>query len=70
MVAGPAPARAGTASSTRAVCRSRVSRGSQTAKDEPGFLTGAAGAAHALTDHGDLPARDVPARWNSLLLLS
>jgi len=42
----------------------------QTPKDQPGFLTGAAGVALALADHGGLPARDVPARWDALLLLS
>ena len=42
----------------------------QTSKDQPGFLTGAAGVALALADHGGLPARDVPARWDALLLLS
>jgi hypothetical protein len=40
------------------------------AKDEPGFLVGAAGVALALADHGGLPARQVPARWDALLLLS
>lgn len=44
--------------------------GNQIAKDEPGFLVGAAGVALALADHGDLPTRDVPARWDALLLLS
>ncbi|MGH4017186.1 MAG: lanthionine synthetase LanC family protein [Pseudonocardiaceae bacterium] len=44
--------------------------GNRTVKDEPGFLVGAAGVALALADHGDLPTRDVPARWDSLLLLS
>ncbi|HUY47102.1 MAG TPA: lanthionine synthetase C family protein [Streptosporangiaceae bacterium] len=38
--------------------------------DEPGFLTGAAGVALVLADHGELPAPAVPARWDSLLLLS
>jgi lantibiotic biosynthesis protein len=42
----------------------------QAIKDEPGFLVGAAGTALALADHGDLPAREVPARWDALLLLS
>lgn len=42
----------------------------QNAKDQPGFLVGAAGVALALADHGHLPARDVPARWDALLLLS
>ncbi|MGH3275737.1 MAG: lanthionine synthetase C family protein [Streptosporangiaceae bacterium] len=42
----------------------------QAATDEPGFLVGAAGIALALADHGDLPAREVPARWDALLLLS
>ncbi|MGH3931302.1 MAG: lanthionine synthetase C family protein [Pseudonocardiaceae bacterium] len=40
------------------------------AKDEPGFLVGAAGVALALANYGDLPARDVPTRWDALLLLS
>ncbi len=40
------------------------------ATDEPGFLVGAAGAALALADHAQLPAREVPARWDALLLLS
>ncbi|HUY47367.1 MAG TPA: hypothetical protein VMV92_16815 [Streptosporangiaceae bacterium] len=39
----------------------------QAAKDEPGFLVG---AALALADHGQLPAGEVPARWDALLLLS
>lgn len=38
--------------------------------DEPGLLTGSAGVALALADHGQLPAPPVPARWDSLLLLS
>lgn len=38
--------------------------------DEPGLLTGAAGVALALADHGQLPAPPVPARWDSILLLS
>jgi lantibiotic biosynthesis protein len=39
-------------------------------RDEPGLLIGAAGIALALADHGELPAPTVPARWDSLLLLS
>jgi lantibiotic biosynthesis protein len=38
--------------------------------DEPGLLTGSAGVALALADHGQLPAPPVTARWDSLLLLS
>ncbi|MGH3900481.1 MAG: lanthionine synthetase C family protein [Pseudonocardiaceae bacterium] len=38
--------------------------------DEPGLLTGSAGVALALADHGQLPEPPVPARWDSLLLLS
>lgn len=38
--------------------------------DEPGLLTGSAGVALALADHGQLPAPPVPARWDSVLLLS
>ncbi|MGH3832653.1 MAG: lanthionine synthetase C family protein [Pseudonocardiaceae bacterium] len=40
--------------------------------DEPGLLTGSAGIALALAlaDHGQLPAPPVPARWDSILLLS
>ena len=37
---------------------------------EPGFLTGAAGTALALADHGGLPARADPVRWDAALLLS
>ncbi|MGH3755571.1 MAG: lanthionine synthetase C family protein [Pseudonocardiaceae bacterium] len=40
------------------------------ATDEPGLLTGSAGIALALADHGHLPAPPVPTRWDSLLLLS
>jgi len=40
------------------------------AADEPGLLTGSAGVALALADHGQLPAPPVPTRWDSLLLLS
>jgi hypothetical protein len=32
--------------------------------------TGAAGIALALADHAELPAPDVPARWDAILLLS
>ena len=38
--------------------------------DEPGLLTGAAGIALALADHGALQAPAVPTRWDSVLLLS
>ncbi|MGH3869596.1 MAG: lanthionine synthetase C family protein [Pseudonocardiaceae bacterium] len=38
--------------------------------DEPGLLTGSAGVALALADHGQLPAPPVPTRWDALLLLS
>ncbi|MGH3321250.1 MAG: phosphoenolpyruvate carboxykinase [Streptosporangiaceae bacterium] len=38
--------------------------------DQPGLLTGAAGIALALADHGSLPAPQVPARWDATLLLS
>jgi hypothetical protein len=40
------------------------------AEDRPGFLTGAAGAALALAEHGRLPSPAVPARWDCVLLLS
>lgn len=39
-------------------------------QDQPGLLTGAAGVALALADHGNLPAPAVPTRWDALLLLS
>jgi lantibiotic biosynthesis protein len=39
-------------------------------EDRPGFLTGAAGAALALAEHGRLPSPAVPARWDCVLLLS
>ncbi|MGB6163532.1 MAG: lanthionine synthetase C family protein [Pseudonocardiaceae bacterium] len=38
--------------------------------DEPGLLTGSAGVALALADHGQLPAQPVPTRWDAILLLS
>ena len=41
-----------------------------TAAEDPGLLTGSAGVALALADHGQLPAPPVPARWDSILLLS
>lgn len=41
-----------------------------TATDDPGLLTGSAGVALALADHGQLPAPRVPAQWDSILLLS
>ncbi|MEU9890796.1 lanthionine synthetase LanC family protein [Sphaerisporangium sp. NPDC051011] len=42
-----------------------------TASDDPGLLTGAAGIALALADHGGLPeASAIPARWDAVLLLS
>ncbi|MGH3873455.1 MAG: methyltransferase domain-containing protein [Pseudonocardiaceae bacterium] len=44
--------------------------GNRIAQDEPGFLVGAAGVALALANYGDLLARDVPTRWDALLLLS
>lgn len=40
------------------------------AADEPGMLTGAAGVALALADHGKLPEPSVAARWDSVLLIS
>lgn len=39
-------------------------------RDNPGFLTGAAGVALTLADHGGVPTRQVPAHWDALLLLS
>jgi lantibiotic biosynthesis protein len=39
-------------------------------EDRPGFLTGAAGTALALAEHGHLPSPAVPARWDCVLLLS
>ncbi|MBR7833493.1 hypothetical protein KDL01_09465 [Actinospica durhamensis] len=40
-------------------------------EDDPGLLTGAAGAALALADHAGLPSSATPAsRWNCILLLS
>ncbi|MGH3874271.1 MAG: thiopeptide-type bacteriocin biosynthesis protein [Pseudonocardiaceae bacterium] len=38
--------------------------------DAPGVLTGSAGVALALADHGQLPAPPVPTRWDALLLFS
>ncbi|GAB3159803.1 lanthionine synthetase C family protein [Myceligenerans halotolerans] len=38
--------------------------------DAPGFLTGAAGVALALSEHTDLPAAPVITAWDALLLLS
>jgi lantibiotic biosynthesis protein len=43
---------------------------SQPGTDDPGFLTGAAGVALALADHGGLPAPPVADMWDTLLLLS
>jgi class I lanthipeptide synthase len=40
------------------------------ASDQPGLLTGAAGIALTLADHGGLPAPHLAARWDCLLLLS
>lgn len=40
------------------------------AADDPGFLTGACGAALALADHAGIPAPAVADRWDALLLLS
>ena len=39
-------------------------------RDEPGLLTGAAGTALALADHGGLLGNDAPVRWDAVLLLS
>jgi hypothetical protein len=41
-----------------------------TASDDPGLLTGAAGIALALADHGGLPAPENPTQWDAALLLS
>lgn len=41
-----------------------------TASDDPGLLTGAAGIALALADHGNLPAPAPATRWDAVLLLS
>jgi hypothetical protein len=41
-----------------------------TLTNDPGFLTGAAGAALSLADHGGLLGPAVPDRWDSILLLS
>lgn len=41
-----------------------------TASDDPGLLTGAAGIALALADHGVIPAPETPTRWDAALLLS
>ncbi len=38
--------------------------------DDPGLLTGAAGIALALADHGNLPAPATATRWDAVLLLS
>jgi hypothetical protein len=40
------------------------------ASDDPGLLTGAAGIALALADHGGIPASTTPTRWDAALLLS
>jgi lantibiotic biosynthesis protein len=40
------------------------------ASDDPGLLTGAAGIALALADHGGIPAPTTPTRWDAALLLS
>lgn len=37
---------------------------------QPGLLTGAAGTALALADHGKLPAAPAPTAWDALFLLS
>jgi hypothetical protein len=55
--------------STRHAFGFRDRRGGS-APDDPGLLTGAAGIALALADHGDLPAAATPARWDAVLLLS
>lgn len=41
-----------------------------TATDDPGLLTGAAGIALALADHGGLPTPEDPTRWDAALLMS
>jgi lantibiotic biosynthesis protein len=41
-----------------------------TASDDPGLLTGAAGIALALADHGHIPATTTHTRWDAALLLS
>ncbi|MEU8310155.1 lanthionine synthetase C family protein [Actinomadura sp. NPDC048955] len=41
-----------------------------TVTDDPGLLTGAAGIALALADHGGLPAPQNPARWDAALLMT
>lgn len=41
-----------------------------TACDDPGLLTGAAGIALALADHGRIPATKTRSRWDAALLLS
>lgn len=41
-----------------------------TPTDDPGFLTGAAGTALALADHGRLPSPAVSDRWDCILLLT
>lgn len=38
--------------------------------DDPGLLTGAAGIALALADHGGIPSPTTPTRWDAALLLS
>lgn len=40
------------------------------ADDDPGYLTGASGAALALADHAGIPAPAVADKWDALLLLS
>lgn len=42
----------------------------QQTADDPGFLTGASGAALALADCSAIPAPHVPDKWDALLLLS
>jgi hypothetical protein len=41
-----------------------------TASDDPGLLTGAAGIALVLADHGGIPAPETFTRWDAALLLS
>jgi hypothetical protein len=38
--------------------------------DDPGLLTGAAGIALALADHGGIPTSEASTRWDAALLLS
>lgn len=44
--------------------------GNGTQADHPGLLTGASGIALVLADYGNLPSAEVPAPWDSVLLLA